>query len=524
MRARRMLIVDDSRTSQVHIASILASDNIETLIASTGAEATKILREERPDVVLLDVVLPDTNGIALCQEWHRDPVLWDIPILLTSGERAAESDRIAGFRAGAYGYLVKPFNRDEMLAEVNLLYHLAEMQRELKEKAAAAESANEAKSRFLANMSHEIRTPLTSIIGYSEEIFLSGKTVEDCRQIAAIILQNSKHLLQLLNDILDFSKIEAGKVSVEILPCSFAELLSTTIRIVKPKAQKKNLDFKVFFEGELPERVLTDPIRVKQILINIIDNAIKFTSHGAITTSIRYQAEQNLIIIEVSDSGIGMSSEQQQKLFKSFSQGDASTTRKFGGTGLGLIISKQLAEMLGGTITVSSAEGKGSTFTISLSSGPVTELRSFSLLDLDPQPQSEKKITSPTTPSLSGEILLAEDSEEIQMYISRLLRKAGITVTTASNGQEALDHALEKPFDLILMDMQMPIMDGLTATKMLREKGFSIPIVALSADTGESNVEKSLSSGCNEHLEKPIDRIKFYSLLTRFLEHTEGRK
>ncbi|MFQ5469888.1 MAG: ATP-binding protein [Gammaproteobacteria bacterium] len=388
-----------------------------------------------------------------------------------------------------------------------------------------AESANKAKSQFLANMSHEIRTPLTAIIGFGE--LLNNREIPDVEKSDATntIVQTGKHLLQIINDILDLSKIESGKFDIEHIPTSVTDILQEIKQLTGIQTQNKDIDFSIQYEYPLPSRIISDPTRLKQILLNLCNNAIKFTQQGSITLSIRYLGDDQQLIFSVQDTGIGMPPEQLDILFKPFSQADSSTTRRFGGTGLGLYISKQLAERLGGSISVTSNPGQGSCFTVTVSTGQVEkehlydESKDYEALFND---QSGKKESDFINPHYTGSLLLAEDNTVNQLLIKSLLGNTNINITCVENGKDAIEKALAGDFDLILMDMQMPVMGGLEATDWLRKSGYGRPIVALTANASQEDRDRCATAGCNDFLTKPIDRTHFDTVLSKHLK-TEVR-
>jgi signal transduction histidine kinase/DNA-binding response OmpR family regulator len=375
-----------------------------------------------------------------------------------------------------------------------------------------AESANCAKSEFLANMSHEIRTPMTAILGYAD-LMLDENVGRTAREHVAVIKRNGEHLLGLISDILDLSKIETGKLQVEPIRCSPVQLVAEVVSLMRAQAAAKQLKLKTELAGPLPETVLTDPLRLRQVLVNLVGNAIKFTDQGEVRLAVRLNADRGCLSLcfDVTDTGIGMNEEQVGKLFKPFSQVDSSSTRKFSGTGLGLCISKHLAEALGGDIEVRSNPGKGSTFIVTINPGPLDGIQMIpnaqeSLLDRPPTTTA----AIPDKIVLHGRILLAEDGLDNQQLICMLLRRAGADVTAVENGQLAVEAAMSareagEPFNVILMDMQMPVMDGYTATQQLRKRGYTGPIVALTAHAMAEDCQKCLDAGCDDYLAKPID-------------------
>ncbi|MDD2863799.1 MAG: ATP-binding protein [Methylococcales bacterium] len=429
-----------------------------------------------------------------------------------------------------FGRLVDAFN--EMLRQLNLsfqqrdeaeqalshhLKHLREIVDEqtldLQKALNAADAASHSKSDFLANMSHEIRTPMNAIMGLTQ---LAQRTelTEKQRDYLEKIETAAQALLAIINDILDFSKIEAGKMTIESTPFSLDKLLIDLLDMLKIRAEQKgiSLNFKVAINT--PHYFIGDSLRLGQVLLNLLGNAVKFTHKGEVMMSIEprnvFENEAELCFC-VSDTGIGMNEEQLNGLFQPFSQADTSTTRKYGGTGLGLTICKQLVELMGGEIQVSSEEGKGSTFTFNVLLPRCVEgLEMF----------NETEKTSSDYPTYHTQrILLVEDNEINQQVALELLTSMGLEVSVANNGQEGLARVLSENFDLVLMDIQMPIMDGLSATRLIRQEKHlqTLPIIAMTAHAMIGDKEKSLAAGMNDHLTKPIEIDKLVSILNRWL-------
>ena len=392
----------------------------------------------------------------------------------------------------------------------------------------AAEAASRAKSEFLANMSHEIRTPMTAILGFSE-LLLGDESLRQAAPESIDALQtiqrNGNYLLELINDILDLSKIEAGKFEVERIACSPVELVHEVAALMKVRSAAKNLPLVVEYDGAIPKSIQCDPTRLRQILVNLVGNAIKFTEVGSVRLVVRSVLggdTMSRLQFDVIDTGIGMTPEQVSRLFRPFTQADSSTTRKFGGTGLGLTISKRLAEVLGGDIRVESEFGKGSTFSLTVDTGPLEGVSMLaSPAQFIEQQQRKDRPSSTSRTQLDCRILLAEDGPDNQRLISFVLKKAGAEVTVVENGQLAYQRAMEAkadgaPFHVILMDMQMPIMDGYQATRQLRHAGYTQPILALTAHAMAGDEEKCRDAGCDDYLTKPIDRSKFLPLIAHY--------
>ena len=381
------------------------------------------------------------------------------------------------------------------------------------------DQANRAKSAFLANMSHEIRTPMSAVIGYSDLLLDPELGASDRVNYVQTIRRNGEHLLTLINDILDLSKIEAGKMSLEAISTSPAQLLVDVASLMRVRAAEKHLAFEVAYEGAIPDTIQSDPTRVRQIVMNLVSNAIKFTEQGSVRITARCDASGNALTIAVADTGIGMTPEQLGKLFVAFTQADATMTRRFGGTGLGLVISRKLAQALGGDITVESTPGKGTTFRLTVPTGSLAGVRMIEGLTEAglPEPAATAPLVVASPRALAGQrILLAEDGLDNQLLVSTYLRKAGAEVKVVSDGRAAVDEARAATYSAILMDMQMPELDGYGATSKLRQLGYTRPIIALTAHAMAGDRERCVRAGCDDYLTKPIERNKLVTTVARW--------
>jgi len=389
-----------------------------------------------------------------------------------------------------------------------------------------AGAANRAKSQFLANMSHELRTPMTAILGFTEILVANLEKPQDV-ETAAIVHRNAEHLLSLLDDILDLSKIEAGKMRAEPIACSPAAVISDVACLMRRRAEQKGLQLHVESHGPVPETIVTDPGRLRQILLNLVGNAVKFTETGHVRIATRTRQTPGTLPqleIDVSDTGIGISKEQLANLFMPFTQADASTTRKYGGTGLGLAICKRLAAVLGGEIAVESTPGQGSTFRLSI---PLCVAGSVAPAREVPASSASSPVPPCEPTALDCRVLLVEDGPDNQRLIAFLLRKAGAGVTLADDGLAAVEAVVGKwrppsagdsaatPFDVILMDIQMPVMDGFEATRRIRSAGHQGPIIALTAHASADDRRRCLDAGFDDYLSKPIDRGELLRLVAR---------
>jgi signal transduction histidine kinase/CheY-like chemotaxis protein/HPt (histidine-containing phosphotransfer) domain-containing protein len=454
------------------------------------------------------------------------------PILnLTAVARSVSTAKDYGLRVGTtqhesdeLGVLIGCF--DEMLSEIQkrdaqLTLHREHLEEEVSERTVElkatnkmleaarikAEESSAAKSAFLANMSHEIRTPMTAILGYADLMLAPIQTMSDRINCLQVVRRNARHLMDLINDILDISKIEAEKMTVERIPHDIAQTAVEVVSMLRPRAVAKQLALRVEFVGPIPTRVRTDPLRLKQVLVNLLGNAIKFTEQGEVCLKISVESRQaaSHIQFDVCDTGIGMTSEQMGRLFQAFVQADDSMTRRYGGTGLGLVISKRLAQYMGGDLGVKSEIGKGSVFSLWFDGGSLegVDLRrdlTEATLNVETESVPSEQIT------LRGRILLAEDGIDNQHLLTMYLTMAGAEVVVAPNGRDACEKMKNERFDIILMDMQMPEMDGYTATSELRKQGFRLPIIALTAHAMSGDRARCLAAGCTDYLTKPIDR------------------
>jgi len=382
-----------------------------------------------------------------------------------------------------------------------------------------AEAANRAKSEFLANMSHEIRTPLTAILGFADMLREDGNlAIAPVQRLHTIdtITSAGQHLLTIINDVLDLSKIEADKTTLEQIETPLIEILCEVERLLRPRATGKGVTLGAKLSTPVPDRILSDPTRLRQILMNLVGNAAKFTEHGTIVINagVIESPEKSSLVIDIEDTGPGMTGEQSQTLFHAFKQADSTVTRKHGGTGLGLTISRRLANLMGGDVTLLRTDlGKGSCFRLTLPLIPIVD----SVLVQNLEARAVQVVeTRPEKISIHGRILLAEDGLDNQRLLSFLLKKAGASVDIADDGQIALEmldkaNELNVPYDLLLTDMQMPVMDGYMLARTLRSRGVKMPIVALTAHALPEDRQKCLDAGCDDYLSKPIDK---YLLLT----------
>lgn len=384
------------------------------------------------------------------------------------------------------------------------------------------EMATRAKSAFLANMSHEIRTPLTAILGFGE--YLRESDLSPIARDKAInsIVHNGQHLLHIINDILDLSKVEAEKLELDRQDVSLFEIIQQVEALLSIQTRERGLAYHIEYVFPLPARLTTDPLRFKQILINICNNAVKFTETGSIDLRISYQNVNNSLRVDVQDTGIGIEENQLDRIFETFTQASSNSNRPYGGTGLGLPLSRDLANMLGGDVEVHSEPGEGSCFSVYIDAG---EAAGDSLVDQLPERlhiDTGKHFAGPLHTRLSGRVLLAEDVIDNQRLISLYVSKTGAQIEVVSNGQQAVDRALADSFDLILMDVHMPVMDGIEAVKSLRSQGYQGPITALTANAMKADRDACIGAGFDDFLAKPIDRNLFNEMLAKYLAASQA--
>lgn len=380
----------------------------------------------------------------------------------------------------------------------------------------AAESASRAKTYFVANMSHEIRTPLNAILGFSE--LLAEPSIEDDerRESLATIRRNGRQLLKIIDEVLDISKIEAGRLTIEESQTNLVEMLQEIRRSWQAQCQERGLRFSLDVDRPMPRFVRTDPVRLRQIVTNLLSNALKFTERGFIRLGVEWDPGTQRLKMEVSDSGIGIEKHQAADLFTPFVQADSSTTRRFGGTGLGLAISRRLARAMGGDVVLAdTTPGQGSVFRVEVAAPPPA---GTDMVDgLGPEKTVREDVPASGVKLDGVKVLLAEDAADNQMLMTRLLKSVGVSVDIASNGREAVEKATHGDYGLILMDLQMPELDGYQATRQLRKVGYRRPIVALTAHALKEERDRCLQAGCDGHLTKPVDRrtlleqIQFYA-------------
>jgi PAS domain S-box-containing protein len=532
------IAVVESEVAGEQIFTALMRDLVELRQADARVEELARIPSESPDPVfraLQDGTLLYANAASepLLAEWNtsvgeRLPQSWrDIIQGAFETGRTPEIEHRVGARVLSLRCVVVP-KAGYVNVYGNDVTQAQEVAAELQRAKEAAEAGSRLKTEFLANMSHEIRTPMMAILGYTDLLRENTQDPADREQSLRIIQRNGEHLLAVINDILDLSKIEAGHMVVETVHFNPFTVVMEAASLVRPRARDKDITFQVMSQGEIPAVIQGDPVRLRQILINLLGNAVKFTKQGGVRLLVKMasdpQDENPILRFDVVDTGIGMSDEESAKLFQPFTQADSSTTRKFGGTGLGLAISRRLALRLGGDIRVKSRPRRGSVFSLTIATGPLdrSQMVVHPDTDLDEVERAEAEAERELR-LRGGRILLAEDGLDNQRLITTILEREGLEVDIAENGRIAVHKAMlawraEQPYDVILMDMQMPELDGYGATARLRQSGYTAPIVALTAHAMSGDREKCLSVGCNDFASKPIDRRRLIKMIGYFLQ------
>ncbi len=412
-----------------------------------------------------------------------------------------------------------------VLVSLDDVTELEEKEIELRLARDEAQAASRAKSDFLANMSHEIRTPMNAILGFTELLrrgYQQGSS--DTRKHLDIIRGSGKHLLELIDDILDLSKVEAGRLDVERIACAAHGVVRDVVRVMSVRADQKGIALRIEFPQDLPATVLTDPSRLRQIVTNLVGNALKFTSQGGVTVTLRLlpDAPSPLLAIDIGDTGIGIPADKLEAIFEPFVQAEASTTRQFGGTGLGLAIGRRFARALGGDVTVSSVPGQGSVFRITLETGPLDGVPWLAPQQLAEAVAEQAAVLDASPWQFDpARVLVVDDGAENRELVRLVLQAAGLQVSEAEHGAAALEHMAREDADLVLMDVHMPVMDGSTATKLLRERGCKVPVLALTAHAMKGFERDIEAAGFSGYLTKPVD---IDAMLVEIARHLPGRR
>ncbi|GAB1451977.1 hypothetical protein MASR2M47_20330 [Draconibacterium sp.] len=521
MEKTKILIVDDLVENLISLEMLLSDFGVTIERATSGEEALRKTMTNDFALAILDVQMPGMDGYETLSLMRKRAKTKYLPVIFVSAIHQSDLHIIKGIETGAVDFIPKPIIPEILIGKVKifldlhyqseklngLLKHLETTNKELEIQKAKAEESTKAKAIFLANMSHEIRTPLNGIIGFSKILEETGLS-EYQKELTEIIVSSGENLLNVINDILDFSKIESGQVKLENIEFSLIKRVKTIVKLQQLNADKKGLDLLLEVEEDIPDTLIGDPFRLNQVITNLVSNAIKFTEKGSVkisVTSISNDPEKITLFFRVADTGIGISDEGKEKLFKDFSQADDSTTRQYGGTGLGLAISNNLIRLMGGEIGVNSKVGKGSEFWFNL-----TFAHSALKRDVEKENTSVEDFEIPK----NIKILYAEDNLINQRITLMQLQKLGIDCDVAKDGLEAFEMYKKNDYDMILMDMQMPNLDGIGCTKEIREyekaKNSANPIyiVAATANTDDQEKQNCIDAGMNDFISKPFKEIE----------------
>ncbi|MCF8347409.1 MAG: response regulator [Bacteroidales bacterium] len=527
----KILIVDDKLANLISLEKVLCDLEVDFVRALSGNEALKQTLHHDFALAIVDVQMPDMDGYETVELLRSGKRTRYLPIIFVSAIYSDEFYIRKGIDAGAVDFITKPIKSPMLIGKVRIFIELYMQQMQLKKLLAEkeenalelikakekAEYATYSKSIFLANMSHEIRTPLNGIIGMSEILSETELTELQLDYLHSIKL-SGEDLLVIINDILDFSKIEAGQLQTESISFSLVKQINNVFKVLQLKANEKGIKLDMHMGQDVPEYIKSDPLRIKQILINLLNNAIKFTEKGGVSlrlSTTKQTPDEIILKFEIIDTGIGLSPEHQGNMFKEFTQADSSTTRKHGGTGLGLTISKRLAELLGGEIGLESEWGKGSTFWFTI------------VAQQGEQPAGAEKLPTGTVLPMSLKILLAEDNLINQKVSSIMLNQIGLSCDIANNGEEAVAKHQENKYDIILMDILMPVMDGMQATMEIRTReknqgvAKGVKIVALTANAFQQDINNYLQNGMNYYLSKPMRKNELLLLLNEVFNQTK---
>jgi len=520
----QLLVVEDDEIDIEAVRHCLAGEahRYQVTPATRLSTALALLNRESFDIVLLDLSLPDADGLDLVDRMVE--ACEDVPIVVLSGlqDQAVATDAV---RRGVQDYLLKE-DLDAGLLKRSLRY--AVERHHLKQEANAA---SHAKSELLRNMSHEMRTPLTAIIGFAQVMKDDGESLDTAArgEFLSTILQSGSHLLELIDDMLDLAKIEANRIDLANDEVDVSKVVTDVLAMMKTRCEAKNLKLVADIDQLAPTLVYADERRLRQILLNLVNNAQKFSDAGNITIRVAVEtsnlANHFEVRFEVEDNGIGIAPDKLESIYEPFQQIDGTMTRSREGAGLGLAICQRFAELMGGKLEVQSEVGQGSKFSFQFTAAAVQDSEPISTPS-EPPPQ-------PTSDSLAGiRVLLAEDNPDTQRLVTYLLSKLGAQAETCENGQQAVDRLLgnsgdqmeHSGFDVVLMDMQMPVLDGYQATALLRESGYDKPVVALTAHSMQGDQAECLAAGCDDYLPKPFGPDALAAIISQWARASSSQR
>ncbi|MCX2478943.1 response regulator [Pedobacter sp. MC2016-15] len=525
MEKINILIVDDRPENIIALEALLERDDVNLISTTLPNEALRMAWEMDIAIALVDVQMPEMDGFELVEILKSNPRTKDILVIFVTAISTDAKYAVRGLNTGAVDYLYKPLNPYVTSAKVDSFIQFVRTQRDIVKKNKElesyqkelirardlAEQGKKIKENFLANMSHEIRTPINGIIGITNLLEKTELTDEQ-KEMIDLLEISSNSLLGVINDILDLSKIEAGKFKINRAPTDLVVICHSVVNLLRIRAKEKNLELVTEYDEDLPKSIMADSLRLNQILMNLIGNAIKFTSNGSVTLKVEIterKANNVRLKFSIRDTGIGIPQNKIDKIFETFEQADDNTTLNFGGTGLGLSIVRNLAELKGGELTVTSEENVGSTFCF---------INWYEVLETSPE--DAKRVPEKLAVFEDVKILVAEDNPINKFLIVKVLKGWNIIADVVENGKEALDKLAENEYDLILMDTFMPVMNGLEATKLIRE-GYvegkkDVPVITFSAAVMENDKKAAIDAGANDVLSKPFELGILHEKITEY--------
>jgi signal transduction histidine kinase/BarA-like signal transduction histidine kinase len=521
MEKINILLVDDKAENLLALEAVLENPEINLIKTTSGNDALASLLDNEVALVLLDVQMPEMDGYETAQLMRAKDSTKFIPIIFVTAINKEQQYIFKGYSHGAVDYLFKPVDPDILRSKVNVFIELYRQKQIIENKVLELEAANRAKSEFLANMSHEIRTPMNGVIGMAE-LLKDTELTNSQREYLNMLKTSADNLMSIINDILDISKIESGKLVFEHVDFNLRSTIAEIIKIHNVKAQERGFDLIYNVSPDVPNIILGDPSRLRQVLINLIGNAIKFTENGEIVVSVEVESRSEdkvFLHFTVSDTGIGIPEDKKKLIFDTFTQADSSTTREYGGTGLGLSICSRLLQMMKGKIWVESEVGQGSTFHFTAKFGRVEQELPEEVVSSEYEHSGNQ---SNYNDRKKVHILVAEDNIINQKLAVRILEKEGYSIEVANDGEEVLEELKKEHFDIVLMDVQMPKMDGIEATQAIRKSKDNtfnpeIPIIAVTAHAFEENTEKCLKAGMNSCVTKPFNREELFEEIEKLI-------
>lgn len=538
LEGRRLLVVDDSPLPRACLRRSLDMQGATILEADDGCTALDLVAAQPFDLVIADQYMTNMNGLEFVRIVRQTLTQDELPIILMSAA-TCHSILTSALEGGANDFIRKPFEAVELLARVKNCLRTSALSKKLQAAIGEAEYANRTKSAFFASMSRQIRTPLTAVIGYTDQLKDATLTEPERKSAITAISCGGKRLVELSDQILDYARIETGRMSIVLDDVSPLDILLDIQSNMLPLANERGLRLIAESAGPIPDRIRSDPVRLRQILENLVDNAIKYTRSGEVRITMRFvsndegqklRAAAPQFEFSVADTGIGIAPEKTPFVFEPFGNPDELLMHKFVGIELGLAISRHCARMLGGNIVVKSLPDVGSTFTASVDTGDLSGVQWITpdvAAELRRRTAEAKAIDrDKKARRLQGNVLLADDAVFNQKLLRRIIEKAGLSVTIVENGRDAVDQAIRgnidgTPFQLVLMDMQMPVLNGVEATRELRGRGFKGPIIALTASTSDEDRDACMIAGCDDFLTKPIDRNGLFDVISRYCHADE---